>query len=127
VSPYGTGHFELPISEKEILQQLLQSLYQEYFTVTKKLPFYEENDSKFTVFLNTQMKIVRAIQNCIAQLADPRRGFVSEKEWRKEFSSMMDKLSSESGKTVVEKTPMKTFKDARPWTKRRLMMKKKAS
>ncbi len=115
----------MPINEKEILQQLLQSLYQEYVSVTKKLPFYEENDSKYSILLNTQMKIVRAIQNCIAQLADPRRGFVSEKEWRKEFSKMMDKLTTSSD-IDVEKTQLLTYKGASiPATKRQLMMVKK--
>jgi hypothetical protein len=117
----------MPISEKEILQQLLQSLYQEYSTIKKKLSFHEENDSKYTVLLNTQMKVVRAIQNCIAQLADPRRGFVTEKEWRKEFSRMMDKLTPD---TKIEKNPMLTFKDASGHhliTKRRLVIKKRVS
>lgn len=61
------------------------------------------------------MKVVRAIQNCIAQLADPKRPFVTDREWRREFSKMMEmmaKADAES-KENSEHTPLMTFKGGR--------------
>ena len=120
----------MKMNEKEILQELLQSLYRKYASIDKKLPFYEENDSRYPILLNSQMKIVRAIQNCIAQLADPKRGFVSDKEWRKEFSNMMDKMTraDDEMKSKIDKVPLMSYKrGSLPITKRETIVRKSVS
>ena len=97
------------MNEKEILLHILDSLYERYRSLEKKLSYCDENDDRYPTLLHGQMQIVRAIQNCIAQLADPKRAFVTEREWRREFAKAMEIL----GKIEAEKTehvPMMTHK-----------------
>ena len=100
------------MNEKEVLLQILDTLYSRYTTVEKKLEFLGPNNEKYPILLNGQMKVVRAIQNCIAQLADPKRAFVTDREWRREFAKAMEIL----GKIEAERTehvPMITYKGGR--------------
>ncbi len=98
------------MNDREILDQLLESLFRSYSAIAKKLPFYEESESKFTTILNSQTKVARAILDCLSLMGDPKRQLMSRSKGKLDLAKMMEAV--ERGEKEAHKITLMTFKDA---------------
>lgn len=81
------------MKEKDILDEVLDSLLKNHRAIGKRLAFYEDKEgTEFATFLNTQTKIARSIYECISLMRDPKKQILPGRRGKEELAKMMESV-----------------------------------